>query len=86
MNTNFLKEIIVIFLNIKHVNKWKKRLTPVKLESKKQDKKNDRPAGGILLPIIWPVTFPSWIFFSEEGNCGALSQVLPSQSRVLSLC
>ena len=37
------------------------------------------------VPIIWPVLFPCWTLFPEEGSCGTLSQVLPSQSRVLSL-
>ena len=32
-------------LHIKNVNKRKNRLTPVKLESKEQDKKNTRPMG-----------------------------------------
>ena len=37
------------------------------------------------VPIIWPVPFHSWIYFSDEGSCGTLSQVLPSQSDVLNL-
>ena len=37
------------------------------------------------VPIIWPVPFPFWTFFPEEGRCGTLSQELPNHPYVLSL-